>query len=94
MKKNKFDIVEDDDVVIYDESDDYDPGEDSAETGEFRLMTNEEIFTDEYMQDYAAKMDAKIAREKRNDRLISIAVIIGIILFVAAVVYINFKQIL
>ncbi len=34
----KFDIVEEDGVVVYDESDDYDPGEDEdVEGGEFRL---------------------------------------------------------
>lgn len=41
------------------------------------LLSNEEIFTDEYMQDFAEKMDAKIAREKKIDRLISIGVILG-----------------
>lgn len=41
------------------------------------LMSNEEIFTDEYMQVFAEKMDAKIAKEKKIDRLISIGVILG-----------------
>lgn len=91
MTKERFEIIEEDDVVIYDERDDYDPGEDE-ESEEFHLMTNEEIFTDEYMQAYAAEMDSKIRREKRNDRLISIGVVAGVIVFVASIAYFNFKD--
>lgn len=95
--KNQFDVIENDGVVIYDESDDYDPGQnesEQAEEGDFSLMTNEEIFTDEYMQNYAKKMDAQIDREKRMQRLISIGVIIAVILFVVLISYINFMNIL
>ena len=94
MANRKFEIVEDEEgVVIYDESDDYDPGEDETEEG-FRLMTNEEIFTDEYMQEYARRMDAKIAVEKRNDRLVSAAVILGTILVVSLITIICFNRVL
>ncbi len=93
MAKERFEIIEEDDVVIYDESDDYDPGEDDG-SEEFRLMTNEEIFTDEYMQAYAEEMDAKIKREKRNDRLVSIGVVAGVITFVAIITYLNFKDLI
>lgn len=57
------------------------------------LKTNEEIFTDEYMQDFAAKMDAKIAREKRQDKLISVGVILGCIILIGVFclyAYVNF----
>ena len=95
--KNQFDVIEEDGVVIYDESDDYDPGEcetTQSESDGFRLLTNEEIFTDEYMQNYAKKMDAQIDREKRIQRLISVGVIVAVILFVGLISYINFKNIL
>ena len=95
--KNQFDVIEEDGVVIYDEGDDYDPGQDEAtqtEEGGFRLMTNEEIFTDEYMQNYAKTMDEQIEREKRMQRLISVGVIVTIILFIGLITYINFKNIL
>lgn len=95
MKEREFEIIEEDGVVIYDESDDYDPGEDEeihAEPGGFRLMSNEEIFTDEYMRNYAKKMDEKIAREKRSQCLISVGVIVAIILYIALITYINFKK--
>lgn len=96
-------MVEDEDgIVIYDESDDYDPAEgddveedESAESEEgFRLMTNKEIFTEEYMEEYARKMDAKIAKEKRTDRLISVGVILAIILITSLFIFINFKGLL
>lgn len=85
MVKREFDIIEEDGVILYDESDDYDPGEDepNSNDGGFRLMTNEEIFTDEYMREYDRKMEAKIAKEKRTQRLISIGVITGIIFYTA-----------
>ncbi len=95
IKLDKFDIVEEDGVVIYDESDDYDPGEDEdIEGGEFRLLSNEEIFTDEYMQEYARKMDTQIAKDKRIDLLVSVGVIVTVIGFIALVFYIGFKDIL
>ena len=95
--KEEFDLIEEDEVVIYDESDDYDPGEEKVthlEPGSFRLKTNEEIFTDEYMQDYARKMDNQIAKEKRNQLLLSVGVIATVILFIGIIVYVNFKNII
>ena len=95
--KKKFDLIEEDGVVIYDESDDFDPGLEEAtqtEEGGFRMRTNEEIFTDEYMQDYARKMDNQIAREKRIQRIISVGVIVAVIMFIGLFSYINFRAIL
>ncbi len=98
--KDKFDIVEKDGVVIYDESDDYDPGEDEvvgegdAQAGGFRLMSNKEIFTDEYMQNYARKMDAEMAKEERTQRLISVGVVVAVVLFIGLVTYVNIKDLL
>ncbi len=98
--KDRFDMVEKDGVVIYDESDDYDPGEDevveegNAEVSGFRLMSNKEIFTDEYMQNYARKMDAEIAKEERTQRLISVGVVAAVVLFIGLVTYVNIKDLL
>lgn len=90
----KYDIIEENGVVVYDESDDYDPGQDEINDNEFHLMANEEIFTDEYMRNYSERMDAKIARNRRNDRLMSVGVIIAVIVFILTVIYINFRNIL
>lgn len=76
MKKRDLDKIEIDGITVYDESDDYCEDEVTDSEG-FRQKTNEEIFTDEYMQDFAAKMDAKIAREKRQNKSITVGVIIG-----------------
>lgn len=57
------------------------------------LKTNEEIFTDAYMQDFAAKMDAQIAREKRLNKSISVGVILGCIIIIGVFclyAYVNF----
>lgn len=93
MKKKEFDRIEVDGITVYDESDDYCEDEVAATDG-FRLKTNEEIFTDEYMQDFATKMDTKIAREKRQNELISIGVILGCIIIVGVfclyAYYVNF----
>lgn len=81
MNMKKFHKIEDEEgVVIYDESDDYDPAEN--EISDNAMTTNEEIFTDEYMDEYARKMDAKIARMKRNDKITSVGVILFVIILV------------
>ena len=95
--KDQFYVTEEDGVVIYDECDDYDLGQKEAtqtEEGGFRLTTNEEIFTDEYMQNYAKKMDEQMVREKRIQRLISVGVIVSVILFIGLITYLNFKNIM
>ena len=61
------------DEVFFDPTDDYSDDE-VIDPGHF-LKTNEEIFTDKYMQDFAAK----IARERRMDKCISAGVILGCI---------------
>lgn len=81
--KKEFDVIRDEDgIIIYDESDDYSDDDLTDENG-FILKSNEEIFTDEYMLDYAEKMDAKIAHEKKIQRWISVGVIVGCIMLVA-----------
>lgn len=88
MHDKSFTIVEEDGIVIYDESDDYDPAEDNI--SESSLKTNEEIFTEEYMMKFSQEMDYKIVREKRNQRLVSISVIFTIILYISLLTYIFF----
>lgn len=78
------------DEEFYDETDDMiedeiiDPGH--------CLPSNEEIFKDKYMIAFAEKMDAKIARDKRIDMLVSVLVIVAVTLamllvFFAAIGY-------
>lgn len=58
------------------------------------LMTNEEIFTEEYMLDFSEKMDAKIAAKKLNQWIVSVCIIVACILFISLIVYVNFREIL
>ena len=89
MENKDFIKVEEDGIVVYDESDDYDPGEDEEPHGEggFRLPKNEDIFTDEYMRDFSHKMDTKIAREKRTQNIISVCVIVGVIAYILFMIW-------
>lgn len=88
MSEKKYETIEEDGIIIYDESDDYVPEEE--DDSEFRLLSNEEIFTEEYMHDYAARMDAKIAGEKRIQRLISIGVVLAIIAYTGFLIAVVF----
>lgn len=73
---------DEDGIIMYDSTDDMDVNEAQAE--DFI------IFTDEYMLALADAEESKIARMKRIDRMISAGVIVGIVLFVALLVWIFF----
>lgn len=59
----------------------------------YRLKTNEEIFTDEYMRNYDCYITEKKEKEKRQNRLVSIGVILFCIFvvlgFIALAIIIN-----
>lgn len=90
--ERRLHMLNDTDDEFFDPTDDQFDDE-VADPGH-HLKTNEEIFTDEYMQDFAAKMDAKIAREKQLNKRISVDVIIGCIIitgvFCLYASYVNF----
>lgn len=79
--------MEEDGVVIYDESDDYSDDElyVQDENGKYRQMTNEDIFTDEYMQEFDRKMDAEFDKEKRQQHWVSVGVILGCIMTIGLI---------
>lgn len=79
------DIERDEDgIMLYDATDDQD---DINVAG---LKDNREIFTDEYMEAFVREADAKNARLKRNERIVSVGVIISIVTFIAALCWIYF----
>lgn len=88
MNDKSFTMVDENGIVVYDESDDFDPEEENFT--ESPLKSNEEIFTDEYMIEFSQKMDQKIAKEKRTQRLVSVGVILTIILYISLLTYIFF----
>lgn len=90
MRQTKI-ITDNDGVVIYDPSDDMDDSAIIQEAdGTYRLLENEEIFTDEYMQEFDRRQEAKQAKMRRDDRIISVCVIASIIAFTALLVWIFF----
>lgn len=70
-----------DGIILYDSTDDAEECEVTSE--------EEDIFTDEYMRAFAEE-ERKIKRMKRIDRMVSVSVIVGIILFVSLLCWIYF----
>lgn len=88
--------VEEDGVVVYDPTDDVEEempkkrDDDTMELADYYLQQTPGLFSDEYMQRFAEKTDAEMARAKRIDRLVSLGVIVGIVLFIALLCWIFF----
>lgn len=70
-----------DGIILYDSTDD-------AEESE--VTEEENIFTDEYMRAFADEEERKIKRMKRIDRMVSVGVIVGIVLFISLLCWIYF----
>lgn len=73
---------DEDGIILYDSTDDADESEVTSE--------GEDIFTDEYMRAFADEEERKIRRMKRIDRIVSVGVIVGIVLFVLLLCWIYF----
>lgn len=71
-----------DGIILYDSTDD-------AEESDV-MSEGENIFTDEYMRAFADEEERKIKRMKRIDRMVSVGVIIGIVLFISLLCWIYF----
>lgn len=54
------------------------------------MSEGENIFTDEYMRAFADEEERKIKRMKRIDRMVSVGVIVGIVLFISLLCWIYF----
>lgn len=62
----------------------------TMELADYYLQQTPWLFSDEYMQRFADETDAEMALAKRIDRLVSVGVIFGIILFVSLLCWIFF----
>lgn len=87
MKTDKFRVVEEDGVVILDETDDYVPGE-------IRLTEDDDDLDIDYLINQTRLQEAHKRSERHRQRWVSVGVIITVIAFIAAVCYLNFKDIL
>lgn len=69
-------------IILYDSTDDAEESDMTAE--------GENLFTDEYMRAFADEEERKIKRMKRIDRMVSVGVIVGIVLFISLLCWIYF----
>ena len=84
MKDYEFHVIEDEDgIVIFDESDDYFPGEG-------RIFDGDDELDMYYILEYEKRQEARKAADQRHQRWISAGVIAGVILYIALVTYIAF----
>lgn len=88
MKKEKYNIIRDEeDLVIFDESDDFVPGETQI------LDENDELDV-EYLLRETAHQEAEYENELQRQRWVSVGVIAAVVAFIAGACYINFRNIL
>lgn len=87
MNKEDFRIEKDEDgIVIYDQSDDFVPGEGN-------IIGDDDLDMD-YIREYEKRQAEKKGADTRQQRWVSVGVIAGVILFIMTVSYINFKGVL
>lgn len=88
MMKDKFNIVSDEDgIVIFDESDDFD-------SEEVQVLDEDDELDTDYLLRAMARQEARQAEEHRKHRWISAGVIMVVAAFITGVCYINFRNIL
>lgn len=87
MTSDKFKIIEEDSIVVYDQSDDFVPGE-------TRILDEEDDLDTDYLLRETARQEVRHAEESRRQRYISVGVIAAVIIFITGVIYFNFRNIL
>lgn len=87
MKTERFKTIEEDGIVIFDESDDLVPGE-------AQILDEDDELDVEYLLRETARQEEQEAEEKRKHRWVSAGVIAVMVIFIAGVCYFNFRNIL
>lgn len=82
-----FKKIEKDGIVLYDESDDFDPGE-------AQILDEDDELDADYLLRETERQEVRQAEECRKQRWISAGVIAAVAAFIAGVCYINFRNIL
>ncbi|MDE5607958.1 MAG: hypothetical protein K2I64_03390 [Muribaculaceae bacterium] len=88
MHKKEFEVIEVDGVVVYDESNDYVPGEDFYD--ELCKLEGNDDLDMEYILSTESLREAEMRRKKRRDGLVSVAVITSIVLYVGVLCWLFF----
>lgn len=83
----KFKIIEEDGIVVCDESDDFDPGE-------MQVLDEDDELDTYYLLRETQRQEVLQTEERRKQRWISAGVIVAVATFISIVCYINFRNIL
>ncbi|MDE6339870.1 MAG: hypothetical protein K2K97_08815 [Muribaculaceae bacterium] len=88
MDEERFKMIETNGVVIYDESDDYVPGEDYSE--DICELEGNEDLNMEYILATERERGAGMLRRKRIDGVISVSVVVCVALYIAILCWMFF----
>lgn len=87
MKTEKFKAIEEDGIVIFDNSDDFDPGE-------ANILDEDDELDVEYLLRETECQEIREAEDKRKQLWVTAGVIAAVVGFIAGICYINFRNIL
>lgn len=87
MVNGKFKTIEEDGIVIFDESDDLDPGE-------VQILDEDDELDIDYLLMETARQEAQQANDSQIQHRVSVGVIVAVVAFIAVICYINFRNII
>lgn len=87
METDGLKIVEEDAIVIFDASDDYDPGEQ-------QIINDDDELDIDYLIKQTCIQEARKRKDQRRQLLVSVILIATVIAYIGIVCYMNFKDII
>lgn len=88
MRTDQSKVVRDEEgIVIFDRSDDFDPGE-------VQILNEEDELDTDYLLRETARQEAQQEKERKTQCWVSAGVIAAVVAFIAGVCYINFRNVL
>lgn len=88
MRTDHSKVVRDEEgIVIFDRSDDFDPGE-------VQILNEDDELDTDYLLRETARQEAQQEKERKTRGWVSAGVIAAVVAFIAGVCYINFRNVL
>lgn len=88
MRTDQSKVVRDEEgIVIFDRSDDFDPGE-------VQILNEDDELDTDYLLRETARQEAQQEKERKTQCWVSAGVIAAVVAFIAGVCYINFRNVL
>lgn len=88
MRTDQSKVVRDEEgIVIFDRSDDFDPGE-------VQILNEDDELDTDYLLRETARQEAQQEKERKTQGWVSAGVIAAVVAFIAGVCYINFRNVL